>query len=250
MSKALEFSFRGVGFKHLEHDTVVLTKEKSMLVFDPYKVEPYKDELEQDAHLQYVFLSHDHFDHFSPQDIDYLLKNMQPHKDFKIVFPKSIYEKVHAGLVDYGVTKDKLYPVSLFESYDLPFANATLRFVPVPAYNINKFKEPGKVYHPREAGYAGYVLKIGSVRVYFAGDTDLIPELSELKGHVDIAFVPISGTYVMTLEEAVEAVGRFLPLIVIPMHYGSIVGDMLMGQRFAKMVEDRYNGKIKVFYKL
>src|SRR5207253_9301896 len=69
----------------------------------------------------------------------------------------------------------------------------------VPAYNLNKFREPGKVFHPKEDGKAGFIIGIRGVRVYHAGDTDAIPEMKGLKP--DVALLPVSGTYVMTAEE-------------------------------------------------
>src|SRR2546430_5914371 len=73
----------------------------------------------------------------------------------------------------------------------------------MPAYNLNKFREPGKVFHPKEDGKAGYIIGIKGVRVYHAGDTDAIPEMKGIKA--DVALLPVSGTYVMTAEEAAQA---------------------------------------------
>src|SRR5207245_6487679 len=70
----------------------------------------------------------------------------------------------------------------------------------VPAYNLNKFREPGKVFHPREDQKLGYNVEIEGVRVYHAGDTDVIQEMNGLKS--DVALLSVSGTYLMTPEKA------------------------------------------------
>jgi L-ascorbate metabolism protein UlaG (beta-lactamase superfamily) len=88
----------------------------------------------------------------------------------------------------------------------------------VPAYNTNKFRQPGVPFHPKEAKHVGYVVEVGGQRVYHAGDTDEIPEMAGLE--VDIALVPVSGTYVMTADEAAEAIKAIQPKVAIPMHIG------------------------------
>jgi len=105
----------------------------------------------------------------------------------------------------------------------------------VPAYNLNKFREPGKVFHPKEDGKVGYVLTVNDVRIYHAGDTDHIPEMKNIR--TDIALLPVSGTYVMTAKEAVEAAGSINPKIAIPMHYGAIVGSSADAETFKKLVK-------------
>ena len=87
----------------------------------------------------------------------------------------------------------------------------------VPAYNLQKS------FHPREKGWLGFVVEVEGVRIYHAGDTDFIPEMASIRA--DIALLPVSGTYVMTAEEAVEAAKAIAPKVAIPMHYGAIVGD-------------------------
>jgi L-ascorbate metabolism protein UlaG (beta-lactamase superfamily) len=101
----------------------------------------------------------------------------------------------------------------------------------VRAYNINKFRSPGVPFHPRDAGHVGYVITIEDVRLYFAGDTDHIPEMADID--CDVALLPVSGTYVMTVEEAVGAARTLSPNIVIPMHIGAGIGSPGDGERFA-----------------
>jgi L-ascorbate metabolism protein UlaG (beta-lactamase superfamily) len=88
----------------------------------------------------------------------------------------------------------------------------------IPAYNNNK------TFHKRINQWVGYVVEIEGARIYHAGDTDLIEELKELK-NIDIALLPVGGTYTMDAKEAARAVDLIKPKIAIPMHYGKIVGD-------------------------
>ena len=105
----------------------------------------------------------------------------------------------------------------------------------VPAYNVNKFREPGKAFHPKAEKRLGFVITMDGTRVYFAGDTDFIPEMKDIA--VDIALLPVSGTYVMTPEEAVEAALAIHPKIAVPMHYGAIVGSDADALKFKSLVK-------------
>lgn len=102
----------------------------------------------------------------------------------------------------------------------------------VPAYNIDKFREPGKPFHPKESGSVGFIVTLEGKRYYHTGDSDFIPEMKTL-GAIDIAFLPVSGTYVMTAEEAAAAAQAIRPAVAVPMHYGSIVGSLADAKRFA-----------------
>jgi L-ascorbate metabolism protein UlaG (beta-lactamase superfamily) len=106
----------------------------------------------------------------------------------------------------------------------------------VPAYNLNKFREPGQVFHPQKDKKLGFVFQMDGTRVYFAGDTDVIPEMKSIR--CDIALLPVSGTYVMTAEEAAEAVAEIKPKIAVPMHYGAIVGSDSDAQKFKSLVKN------------
>ena len=108
----------------------------------------------------------------------------------------------------------------------------------MPAYNVNKFRAPGVPFHPKQDEHNGYIVTVEGVRVYFAGDTDHIPEMAGFE--CDIALLPVSGTYVMTVEEAVAAAGDIGAEIIVPMHYGSGIGSGDYGKTFA----DGYEGQV------
>jgi L-ascorbate metabolism protein UlaG (beta-lactamase superfamily) len=100
----------------------------------------------------------------------------------------------------------------------------------VPAYNLDKFRAPGQPYHPREAGYVGYVIALDGVRYYHAGDTDAVPEMAGV--HCDVALLPVGGTFTMTWDEAAAACDLLHATAAVPMHYGEIVGDVGDAERF------------------
>jgi len=104
----------------------------------------------------------------------------------------------------------------------------------VPAYNTNK------QFHTQNKGWVGYIFTVGGERIYIAGDTDHIPEMKSFRA--DIALLPVSGTYVMTADEAVLAALDINPRVAIPMHYGSIVGTAADAKKFA----EKLKGKIDV----
>jgi L-ascorbate metabolism protein UlaG (beta-lactamase superfamily) len=104
-----------------------------------------------------------------------------------------------------------------------PGEELTVKGVPIqalPAYNLTKFRSPGVPFHPQEAGHVGYLITVKGIRIYHPGDSDFIPEMKGLKP--DVALQPVSGTYVMTHEEAVEASAAIQPKVAIPMHVGEV----------------------------
>ncbi|MEM5777213.1 MAG: MBL fold metallo-hydrolase [Candidatus Aenigmatarchaeota archaeon] len=201
------FEYKGVKLEWLGHDGFRIEFKNIKILIDPFRIK------EQEANL--VLITHDHFDHCSIED----LKKIKG--DFEIIAPyacKNLLKSFKTSFVKPNEEIEKL----------------GIKIKTVPAYNINKFKEPGKVFHPKEAGYVGFVLTINGVTIYHAGDTDFIPEMKEMK--VDITLLPVSGTYVMTVEEAVEAFKVIKPKVAIPMHYGSIVGSEEDAKRFESLI--------------
>jgi len=206
----MPYTYRGVEITWLGHDSFLIKKEKTIYI-DPYQIGggPPAD---------IVLITHDHFDHLSLEDLR------------KIVGDKTV--TVAARNCEHELSRLGRGSVK----YVSPGETVTVDDVAiraVPAYNINKFREPGKVFHPREYGGVGYVLTVGGVTIYHAGDTDHIPEMAGLQP--DIALLPVSGTYVMTAAEAAEAAKAIKPKIAIPMHYGAIVGTEKDAEEFKKL---------------
>jgi L-ascorbate metabolism protein UlaG (beta-lactamase superfamily) len=167
-----------------------------------------------------ILVTHEHYDHCSPEDIA------------KIAGPET-------AIVSPGDCEGKLEGLAKITKVK-PGDRLTVKGVDieaVPSYNTNK------KFHPKANGWVGYIFTIDKARIYLAGDTDYIPEM---KGYrCDIALLPVSGTYVMTAEDAVKAADDIKPAVAVPMHYGSIVGDESDAERFKRL----YKGKTHIFHK-
>ncbi len=88
----------------------------------------------------------------------------------------------------------------------------------IAAYNTNKD------FHKKKEGWVGYVVTLSDgVRVYHSGDSDVTPEMKAVR--TDVALLPCGGTYTMTASEVAEVANAFKPAVLIPMHWGDIVGS-------------------------
>lgn len=192
----------------LGHDTFKITGDK-VIFTDPFRIKK-KDSAD------IILITHEHYDHCSLDDI----KKLQG-PDTIIVATADCAKKL-SGNIKIIKPGDKINVEGI-------------EIEAVPAYNTNK------QFHTKDKGWVGYIFKTNQQRIYIAGDTDRIPEMKTFKD-IDIALLPVSGTYVMTAEEAVQAALDIKPKIAIPMHYGSIVGDKNDAQLFA----EKLKGKIEV----
>ena len=168
-----------------------------------------------------VLVTHDHYDHLSPDD----LKKVVTPETTILATPQCDQQLGMLGSRNITLMK----PLEFFDYGDI-------RIETVYAYNINKFRSPGQPFHPKSYGGLGFVLDIYGTRIYHMGDTDNIPELAQLM-RIDAALVPVSGTYVMTPEEAAVAMNIVKPKKAVPMHYGSIVGTDADAQRFKELAK-------------
>jgi L-ascorbate metabolism protein UlaG (beta-lactamase superfamily) len=196
----------------LGHDTFKITGEK-VIYTDPFKIKR-KDT------ANIILITHEHYDHCSPEDV----KKIQGPNTI-IVTVSDCAKKLSAspaGNIKIVKPGDKIVV-------------SGISIEAVPSYNTNK------QFHTKDRGWVGYIFTANGQRIYIAGDTDHIPEMKTFKD-IDIAMLPVSGTYVMTAEEAVKAALDIKPRIAIPMHYNSIVGAMEDAKRFA----DGLKGKIEV----
>lgn len=194
----------------LGHDSFRLGDGHTVVYVDPWKLKGSQPK----ANL--ILITHDHFDHFSADDIANLTKD-----GTVVVAPPPVAKQLTGDVRS----------VRPYETLVV----AGLSVETVPAYNIDKFREPGKPFHPKEAGFVGYIITLGGTRVYHAGDSDHTPEMDKVS--CDIALVPVSGTYVMTAPEAAAAVNSFRPSLAIPMHYADIVGSLGDAEEFKKLAQ-------------
>lgn len=167
------------------------------IYFDPYKIEENKN----DADI--IFITHDHYDHMDPDSIN-KIKNANT----IVIAPKSMEETISK------IVFSKYIYLSPFEEISIDGIDIKT----IPAYNISK------PFHPRENEWLGYIITYNNVTYYIAGDTDKTPEAESVK--CDIALVPIGGHFTMDPVEASNLIKIINPKVVIPTHYGSIVGSI------------------------
>ncbi|MBI4572409.1 MAG: MBL fold metallo-hydrolase [candidate division NC10 bacterium] len=208
--------YAGIQITWLGHDGFKL-KKGTVIYVDPYQLGPKAEPADL------VFVTHEHFDHLSLDDLK------------KVVTPRTTVVTIAAcEKAAKGLTPKAVRIVSPGDRLDVEGVAVEV----LPAYNTNKFRSAGKPFHPKADGKVGYILGIGGVRIYHAGDTDEVPEMAKAKG-VDVALLPVSGTYVMTAQEAIQACEAIQPKMAIPMHYGAIVGSAADAEAFRKGLKCR-----------
>lgn len=170
-------------------------------------IDPYNIAMGPEADV--IFVTHSHFDHCSPDDIEKIRV-----EETVTVCPEDCDVPGEVRLVSAG------------DSLEVK----GLRIEVVPAYNIEKS------FHPKDKGFVGYIITVEGQRIYHAGDTDLIPEMSEVE--CDIALLPVSGTYVMTAKEAANAASQIKTKLAIPMHYGGgVIGTEEDAREFERLAK-------------
>ncbi|MEZ4767783.1 MAG: MBL fold metallo-hydrolase [Caldilineales bacterium] len=185
----------------LGQDSFRIDSEMTVYI-DPWKL------AKESPTADLILITHEHHDHFSKEDIEKIRR-----RDTQIVTTPTVAQGLNG-------------PVREVQPGDRIDLGAVVIDV-LPAYNIEKR------FHPRSAGHVGYLIAIDGLRIYHAGDTDAIPEMAGLAP--DIALLPVSGTYVMDPDEALEAIRLLEPKLVVPMHYGDIVGTLADAERLRSM---------------
>lgn len=201
------------------NNSVRIELDGKIIYVDPYEIEGSP----QDA--DYIFLTHDHYDHFSLDDINKILK-----RETAFIVPMPMDKKVRkntAAGINYPVVPGKSYEVN------------GLSFETVAMYN--KLKP----FHPKKAGWCGYIINVSGNRIYIAGDIDDIDEAFAVS--CDIAMVPIGGFYTMNYKEAAGLINKIKPKVAIPTHYGKVVGKVSYGEDFKKLVDDGIQVSLKLF---
>lgn len=199
-------------FKNLRwlgHDSFLLQAGGKIIYFDPFRLGPGLPPAD------IICISHAHRDHCSPADV-----LMIQHPATLIVTETQAAAKLTGKIMTLAPGERREVEGIAIET--------------VPAYNTNK------QFHPQGNGWLGFILTVDGVRLYHAGDTDYIPEMKDIRA--DIALLPVSGTYVMTAEEAAQAALLIGPKIAVPMHYDAVVGSTDDADRFAAALA----GKVRV----
>ena len=200
----------------LYHSSIKI-KDNKIIYIDPFKID--KDYNDADI----VFITHDHFDHYSEEDIDKVIN-----ENTTIIIPEELLTKI----LRKGINKNAVITVESNKEYMVQ----GIKFETIPAYNTNK------TFHPKENDWVGYIITLDGIRYYIAGDTDITEENRKVK--CDVAFVPVGGTYTMNYSEAAELVNIIKPKIAVPIHYGSVVGTKQDATNFIKLLHSSIKGII------
>lgn len=198
------------------HSSIRINKEKTIYI-DPFKI----DKNYNDADM--IFITHDHYDHYSEEDIDKVKK-----EGTIIIVPEELLTK----LLVKGYNKNDIVTVESNKQYMMQ----DTKFETVPAYNTNK------KFHPKENEWVGYIIEIKGIRYYIAGDTDITEENKKVK--CDVALVPVGGTYTMDFKEAAHLINEIKPKIAVPIHYASIVGTEQDATDFVRLLHPEIKGII------
>lgn len=200
----------------LAHSSIRITGDQ-VVYFDPFQVAAATN----DADV--ICITHDHFDHFSPDDIGKVKQN-----GTVFVCPKGMKEM----LLEKGIGEDFIETVEPGDALSIN----QIELEAVPAYNV------GKAFHPKEKNYVGYVLTMNGVRYYVAGDTDQNEDVEKVR--CDVALLPVGGKYTCDAKEAARFALALNPKLAIPMHYTPAEGKDNPGTEFAKLLEGKIETKV------
>ena len=194
----------------LGHATFKVASAGKVLYIDPWKLRSKQEPADL------ILVGHSHYDHFSPEDIQKISK-----PSTTLIVPSDCAKQVKGN-------------VKIMKPGDvLSVENVTMEAI--PAYN------PNKAFHPKANKWMGFILTLDGERLYYASDTDLIPEMREIR-NIDVALLPVGGTYTMNPSEAAQAAELIKPRIAIPYHYGDIVGTEKDAREFASL----YSGETRI----
>ena len=202
-----------------EQNSIQIRDRLGRIYVDPFQMQ------EEPHDAAYVLITHDHYDHFSPDDIKKVVSDRTI-----LVVPEKMESKAQS--LSNVVSKIVTVKAGVYRVID------ELELETVPAYNILK------PFHPKLAEWVGYILRLDGKRIYIAGDTDATKEAKAVK--CDIALVPIGGTYTMDAKKAAELVNTIRPSVAIPVHYGTVVGSPKDGEIFAEYVKERIKVEFKI----
>lgn len=203
--------------KWLGHASFRIKTDAGTIIY----IDPYAGEYDEKADI--ILVSHHHHDHYGEKAV----------KAIKVDDTKVISTTFYSPQI--GATP-------LVSGQTLEIKDVTIQAV--PAYNIKRFRRPGVPFHPKKEGL-GFLILVEKKIIYFAGDTDLIPEMGEL-GPVDIALLPVGGTFTMDAKEAAASMDKIKPKkFAVPMHYGVHAGSVEDAEYFKELAE-KYGTEVRI----
>lgn len=204
--------------KLLTHSSIRIEKEK-IIYIDPFKIDKnYND-------ADFIFCTHPHFDHFSMEDI----KKVMTEKT-KII----TVAETKTDLINMGFKSKEIIIAKPNTKYNIK----GMKFYTISAYNQKRD------FHPKKNNWVGYNIKMGDFWYYISGDTDNTKEAQKVK--CDVAFLPIGGTYTMDYQEAADLANKIKPKVVVPTHYGSLVGSRDDAKMFASKLNPNIDCEIMI----
>lgn len=207
------------GIECLGHSTIKINRNNKIIYIDPYNIK----ESNNDANI--IFVTHNHYDHFSDEDIKKVKNN-----ETIIVIPEDLY----TNTLKLGFNGINIIIVNPNNNYQVE----GIKFSTIPAYNTNK------TFHPKDCEWVGYIIELDNTRYYICGDTDITEENKKVK--CDVAFIPVGGTYTMDFKEAAYLINEIKPKIAVPIHYGSIVGTKQDAEDFKKLLRPTIECEIMI----
>jgi len=180
-----------------------------IIYFDPFKITEDK----HDADV--IFVTHEHFDHFSPEDI-----RKVSNESTVLIVPYSMKQIV---IEEVGKIVGEIKFVKAEDAgTNLMMDSISIKWV--RAYNIDK------PFHKKESDWIGYIVTLDDETYFVAGDTDANED--NVNVECDILLVPCGGKYTFDAEEAAEFTYKIKPRKVIPTHYTDVAGESEIGEIF------------------
>lgn len=200
--------YKNIEINWLGHASFKIISENGKVIYlDPFQL---ANKNYEKANL--IFITHPHYDHCSIEDIKKIIKN-----DSLVICGSDVQSKLRK--VGDNINTKIIEP-------GINFDINGIKVKTVNAYNI------GKSFHPKNNYWLGYIIEINGIKIYHSGDTDIITEMNTIKA--DIVLLPVGGTYTMTSYEAVKLAELIKPNLAIPMHYGSIIGNINDAENFVE----------------
>ena len=200
-----------VKFHALMHASIRMEYDGQEIEIDPVgKLRDRMVDYSAMPKADYIFVTHEHADHYD----EATLKLLSSEKT-KLIMNKRCADMYGSGDVMANGDQKQIAEGFTVEA--------------VPAYNTT---EGHLQFHPKGRDN-GYILTIDGLRIYFAGDTEDIPEMASIKD-IDIAFLPCNQPFTMTTDQLVKAAKTIKPMVLFPYHYGqtdlSTVPSQLQGE--------------------